>query len=219
MFCYIYITAALSFSLPTLLRSPTEAGVRKWTTLHGSLLDDIGYGVATDRSGSVYVLGSTEDIIQPPSFGKRDILLLKYDSSGCESSKPSMVVQLKMCMCRKKLWSRKFGTEGSLIACISVYVVEMSHHESTGDDDGHSVVTDSYQNIFILVTVGGEFSLASSGVRDGDGAKVPKGSAILKLDPNGYATNHLTKLSLHTNKVHILGTLEVCANVCVCVCV
>ena len=48
----------------------------------GQPVIDIGYGVAVDSSGNVYVTGSTGGILGASAFGLSDIFLAKFDSSG-----------------------------------------------------------------------------------------------------------------------------------------
>lgn len=74
------VVVGLSFTLPPLLRKATEAGVRGWTKLHGTDADEWSYGVAADAQ-NVYTVGSTENE-NKPAFGKRDVLLVKYDRTG-----------------------------------------------------------------------------------------------------------------------------------------
>ncbi|MBP6973395.1 MAG: SBBP repeat-containing protein, partial [Syntrophorhabdus sp.] len=62
-----------------------SSGAYQWHTFYGSSSSDIGYGIAVDTGGNVYVTGTSFDTwgtpINPYS-GDRDIVVLKLDSSG-----------------------------------------------------------------------------------------------------------------------------------------
>jgi len=48
----------------------------------GTTGNDIGYGVAVDSGGNVYVTGSTAGTLGASAFGSLDIFLAKFDPSG-----------------------------------------------------------------------------------------------------------------------------------------
>ncbi len=71
------------------------AGVRLWTKMLGTPGDEAAYGVAVDRSGAIYVSGSTTGGLGGnPNTGGMDAFLAKYDSAGTRQ------------------WTRLFGSEG-----------------------------------------------------------------------------------------------------------
>jgi hypothetical protein len=83
----------------------------------GTTGNDIGYGVAVDSSGNVYVAGSTEGILGASAFGLSDVFLAKFDSSG------------------NPVFIKQFGT--------------------TGNDIGYGVAVDSSGNVYIPGSTGG----------------------------------------------------------------
>jgi hypothetical protein len=84
------------FTLPALIvlaaLSPAEAGppTHLWSQRFGNTHDDVGWGVATDTSGSVFITGLfTSDSFSPVDFGGGpllscfdDIFVAKYDPNG-----------------------------------------------------------------------------------------------------------------------------------------
>jgi hypothetical protein len=76
-----------------------STGVRQWTKLLGSEGDEVAYSVAADRSGAVYVAGSTSGSLGGnPNAGGMDAFLAKYDSAGVRQ------------------WTRLLGSEGDAAA-------------------------------------------------------------------------------------------------------
>jgi chitodextrinase len=61
-----------------------SSGTKQWTRLLGTASDDVGWGVAVDGSGNVYVAGTTEGNLdgQTHSGGTYDTFLTKYNASG-----------------------------------------------------------------------------------------------------------------------------------------
>ena len=66
-----------------------SSGTKQWTKQLGTSEFDEGYGVTTDSSGNIYVTGSTKGGLDGNTnsgtediFGKEDIFLIKYNSSG-----------------------------------------------------------------------------------------------------------------------------------------
>ena len=60
-----------------------SSGTKQWTKQLGSSSRDYDYGVATDSSGNVYVVGYTfGDLDGNTNTGASDIFVVKYNSSG-----------------------------------------------------------------------------------------------------------------------------------------
>jgi len=60
-----------------------SSGTKQWTKQLGTSSGDWGNGVTTDSSGNIYMTGSTEGGLDGNThFGKWDIFLVKYNSSG-----------------------------------------------------------------------------------------------------------------------------------------
>jgi hypothetical protein len=115
-------------------------GNKLWTRQLGTANVDVGYGVATDGSGNIYVNGSTYSGLDGnTNAGYDDIFLTKYDTNG------------------NKLWTRQLGT---------VY-----------DDVGYGVVTDGSGNIYIT---GCTYSGLDGNTNAGDGDIF-----LTKYDTNG----------------------------------
>jgi hypothetical protein len=97
-------------------------GTKVWSREVGSPGTDIGWGVATDSSGNIYVTGETNDNFDVfTSSGVKDIVLVKYDTDG------------------NKLWSYQWGTTSDDIGN-NVFVNNNSIYvtgETFGDLDGN----------------------------------------------------------------------------------
>jgi len=60
-----------------------SSGTKQWTKQLGTSSSEEGYGVTTDSSGNIYVTGYTlGDLDGNTNSGSRDIILVKYTSSG-----------------------------------------------------------------------------------------------------------------------------------------
>ncbi len=150
------LTSAGSFDIFVAKYSADGAFV--WAKSMGGTGTDIGFGVAVDDSGRVYVTGqfnSTNAIFGPggsggtlTSVGNYDVFLAKYDSDGTF------------------LWAKNMG--------------------GTGVDQPWKVAVDSAGNAYIVgyfAAVGADFNLGGSG-----GALTSGGNTdvfLAKYDPNG----------------------------------
>ena len=64
-------------------RASDSINVVPWTKQLGTSSEDWAFGVATDSSGNVYVTGTTEGGLDGnTSAGRKDIFVVKYNSSG-----------------------------------------------------------------------------------------------------------------------------------------
>lgn len=71
----------------------TNAGTEVWRKQFGSTARDQAAGIALDRSGNVYVVGSTAGAMTAsPSVGETDVFVAKFSSAGSQ------------------LWIKQFGT-------------------------------------------------------------------------------------------------------------
>ncbi len=69
--------------LDIVLAKYAPSGQRLWTRLLGGSSQDVGYGVAVSKGGSVYLTGSSRGIPGQPSVASGDdIILARYSSSG-----------------------------------------------------------------------------------------------------------------------------------------
>ncbi|MBM3301964.1 MAG: SBBP repeat-containing protein, partial [Deltaproteobacteria bacterium] len=60
-----------------------SSGVKQWTQQLGTSLQDVGYAVAPDSLGNIYITGSTGGGLDGnTNVGGLDIFVVKYDSSG-----------------------------------------------------------------------------------------------------------------------------------------
>jgi len=89
----IYVTG---FTGDLFLVKYNSSGTIQWTKQLGTSSWDWGYGVTVDSSDNIYVTGFTDGGLDGnTSSGDRDIILVKYNSSGT------------------KQWTKQFGTSSS----------------------------------------------------------------------------------------------------------
>ena len=170
-------------------------GHRLWSRQPGTSIDDIGYGVATDTDGNVYVVGLTGGALGGPNKGGDDPWLIKFDGDG------------------HRLWSRQPGTSTYDIAYGvatdtdgNVYVVGETYGALGGpskglldawlikfDGDGHQlwsrqpgtsevddakgVATDTDDNVYIVGSTFGALGGPSKGDYD---------PWLIKFDRDGH---------------------------------
>jgi hypothetical protein len=146
-----------------------SSGVKQWTRQLGTVADDVGYGVAVDSRGNVYVTGETSSGLDGnTNLGAKDIFLVKYNSSGV------------------KQWTRQLGATADDIgygvavdSSDSIYVtgfttgaelrdIFLVKYDSSGlllwtqqlgtaaDDVGNGVNLDSYDNVYVTGYAGGD---------------------------------------------------------------
>ncbi len=117
-----------------LLRLVDEPVAEEWARAYPHTGDDLGWGMAVDGNGNVYVTGESH----PGSFysGDSDYLTVKYDSAG------------------NMLWSRTFDRGGRDIpwnaavdSAGNAHVLGWSYNTETGGDDGFIVKYDPSGNI------------------------------------------------------------------------
>ncbi|MGQ4876720.1 MAG: SBBP repeat-containing protein [Promethearchaeia archaeon] len=77
-----YLNNSINNSYDVLLLKYDSSGNLIWNTIWGGSEYDVGYGVAVDGSGFIYLSGTTKSI---GAGGSKDVLLLKYSSSGPSS--------------------------------------------------------------------------------------------------------------------------------------
>ena len=103
----------------------------------GTPFSDIGYGIALDGSGNVFITGSTGGSLGSTSAGQLDVFLARFDSSG------NLAIQ-------------QFGTPFN--------------------DIGYGLAVDSSGNVFVTGSTGGSLGSTSAGQLD---------VFLAKFDPSG----------------------------------
>ncbi len=59
-----------------------SSGTRQWTQQLGTASEDVGYGVALNSSGEIFVTGTTYGALTGSNSGSSDFFLVKYDEDG-----------------------------------------------------------------------------------------------------------------------------------------
>jgi len=57
-------------------------GNKQWTRMIGTADQDVGYGIAVDTTGNIYITGTTNGDLEGISTGAFDIFIAKYDVNG-----------------------------------------------------------------------------------------------------------------------------------------
>ena len=97
-----------------------NSGVRQWTRQLGTASEDVGYGVAVDSTGNIFVTGSTSASLDSQTYsGNSDIFLVKYNASGV------------------KQWTKQLGTTSQDVA-YGVTVETRGHIYVTGFTKGNA---------------------------------------------------------------------------------
>jgi len=110
-----------------------------WATYYGGRGDDVGYGVATDTSGNVYITGMTESLYGIATKGS-------YQSS-LDGGQDAFL--------------SKFSTNGTLIW--ATYYGRGSSYGSPGYTAGHGVATDGAGNVYITGETESDSIIATNG--------------------------------------------------------
>ncbi|MBI5376947.1 MAG: SBBP repeat-containing protein [Candidatus Schekmanbacteria bacterium] len=59
------------------------SGVKQWTRQIGTSSHDVAEGITTDKSGNIYITGTTEGGLDGNTYlGRYDIFIVKYDFLG-----------------------------------------------------------------------------------------------------------------------------------------
>ena len=194
LFCIFLL---LIYGCQSKAKSSKESGIAVWAREWGTEKNDIGYDVATDISGSIYVAGVTLGSLDGnTSAGAWDIFLTKYDAAG------------------KRLWTKQWGTKGrdegrgvTADGSGNIYITGYTRGRleeniysgkadvflakynpegkklwvrqwgTAGDDEGKSVITDSFGNIYVAGYTEGSL--------DGNTNKGKSDIFLAKYNPEG----------------------------------
>ncbi|MBS4016548.1 MAG: SBBP repeat-containing protein [Candidatus Latescibacteria bacterium] len=101
----------------------SNTGLRQWATYYGGYQSDVGYAIATDPSGNIFITGNTFSsnlptydagsgaYFQPTNAGSFDAFILKFSNAGV------------------RLWATYYG--------------------GSDDDNGYGIAADTAGNVFI----------------------------------------------------------------------
>jgi uncharacterized delta-60 repeat protein len=159
-----------------------ENGLQQWNRTWGGNKDDIGYGVAMDSSGNIYLAGTTSSL----GAGSDDMVLVKYDENGEQQWNQTW---------GGGLWDRGYGVAADLLDNVYLTGYTYSYGEGSADmilvkydsngvqrwnrtwggaghDEGSGVTVDSSSNIYLA----GHTNSFGAGIYD---------MVLVKYDSNG----------------------------------
>ncbi len=160
-------------------------GVLQWTSMFGSSLDDVAWGVATEQisghnksDGDVYVVGSAKSALPTAAMmGGDDAFVARFDSNG------------------NRFWIKQFGTGSADIA--------------------RGVAIDSDANVYVAGDTAGTLSGRTGGTPGGNSdiflAKYTDTGSVINLEQRGsssvdYATGVAVSRKLGTaTEVYVAG--------------
>jgi len=173
----ITLILLLATFLGGVLPARASIGLTAWSQRFGSTLDDVGYSVATDASGNVFVTGSFTGTVNfggsnLVSAGDLDIFLAKYNAAGVhqwsqrfgginldEVSSVAVDASGNVVITGDFSGTANFGganlvSAANLDAFLAKYNAAGVHQWSqryggTGDDRGNSVAVDGAGNVFV----------------------------------------------------------------------
>jgi hypothetical protein len=173
----ITLILLLAIFLGGVLPARALTGLTAWSQRFGSTLDDVGYAVATDASGNVFVTGTFSGTVNfggnnLVSSGGLDIFLAKYNAAGVhqwsqrfggtsldEANSVAVDALGNVFVTGDFSGTANFGganlvSAGSLDAFLAKYNAAGVHQWSqryggTGDDEGNSVVVEGAGNVFL----------------------------------------------------------------------